>query len=101
MLNLIIGEDRPVQASHDLVHRYQNVPVAFLQKLNRFYDRVDLTPLLGPVGPDFLRAFHKAAFERLGPSDIRSHESHRRVDVSRVKCSVGGAESVDMLGKKV
>ena len=36
--------------------------------------RIDLAPLLRPVGADFFRPMDKAALERFRPSHVRGHE---------------------------
>ena len=63
---------------------------------NRLDVRVDLRPLLRPVGADLLMAVGEAAFERLRPSHIGCHDGEGGVNVSRIEGGIRRAEQFDV-----
>ena len=92
MPNVLIGNHGPNQVAHDLMHFDQGVPGILRVEGHWFDMRIDLAPLLRPVGADFFRPMDKTAFERSGPLYLGSHESKCGVNIARVESRVGGTE---------
>ena len=89
MTDVHIGENGPGQVTHDLMHVDQNTPVTLPMEGNRLDTRIDLGPLLRPVGPDRLMTTDKTAFEGFRPRHVRSHRRKGGVNVPRVEGGIG------------
>jgi hypothetical protein len=98
MTNVVIDEDGSGQVAYYLMYLDQNAAGTLRVKGGRLDMRVDLGPLLRPVGADFLVTAGEAAFERLRPSYVRGHGGEGSVDVSRVECCVRRAEQLNLRG---
>src|SRR4029077_18893272 len=92
MAHVLIGKNCSSQVTHDLMHIDQNAPGLLRVKANRLDVRIDLAPLLRPIGANFFRPTDKTALERLWPSHVRSHEGEGGVNVSRVEGCVSRTE---------
>ena len=90
MTDMHIGENGSGQVTHDLVHADQNTPVTLPMEGNRLNTRIDLGPLLRPVGPHRLMTTDETAFESSWPRHVRSHRRKGRVNVPRVEGRIGG-----------
>lgn len=95
MADVVIGEDGSGEVADDLVNFDQDAIGVFRVEGHRLDVRVDLAPLLGPVGANFFGAADEAALERLRPSDVGGHGDEGGVDVPGVEGGVGGAEQFD------
>lgn len=73
MTDVPVEDDRPGQFADNLVYMNQHLAGRFWVERSRFNARVDLRPLLGPVGADLLMTASEAAFEGLWPDDVRGH----------------------------
>lgn len=89
MTDVHIGKNGPGQVTHDLVHLDQDTPVTLPMKGNRFDTRVDLGPLLHPIGSDRLMTTDKTALEGFGPRHVRRHRRKGSVNVPCVEGRVG------------
>ena len=96
MPNVLIGKNGSSQVAHDLMHLDHDASGVLWVKSHRLHMRIDLAPLLRPVGADLFRSTDKAAFERSRPSHVRSHEGEGGVNVPRVESRVGCAEQIDL-----
>ena len=83
--DVLIAKNGPGQVAHDLMHIDHNAPDPLGVKGNRLDMRVDLGPLLRPVGADLLRSSDEAAFEGFRPGHARAHGREGGVNVSRVE----------------
>ncbi len=89
MTDVYIGKNGSGQVTHDLVHLDQNTPVTFPMKGNRVDMRINLGPLLRPIGPDRFMAMRDTAFEGFRPRHVRSHRRKGSVNVPCVEGRVG------------
>jgi hypothetical protein len=92
--NAFITKNGPGEVTHDLMHVHQHTPSTLRLEGNGLDVRIDLRPLLRPVGADFLMPMDEAALERHRPSHVRRHGSEGGVDVSRIESSVSLAQQV-------
>ena len=89
MTEVHIGENGPGQIAHDLMHLDQNTPVTLPMEGYRLDTRINLGPLLRPVGPDRLVTTDKTAFEGFWPRHVRSHRRKGSVNVPRAEGRIG------------
>ncbi len=85
MTNVLVNQDDSSQVTHHLMHFDQKLPAALHVKRCRLNMRVDLTPLLRPIGADGSMAFDKTAFECSGPCHCRRHSGYGGVDIPIVE----------------
>ena len=95
MADVVIGEDGSGEIADDLVNFDQDAAGVFRVEGDRLDVRVDLAPLLGPVGANFFGPADKAALERFRPGDVRGHGGEGGIDVPGVEGGIGGAEQFD------
>ena len=95
MANSLVDQHDAVQVAHDLMHFDQDAPGPLSVESHGFDVRIDLPPLLGPVGADLFWTTDKTAFERARPSHIIGHEGEGRLDVARVEACVRCEEQLD------
>jgi hypothetical protein len=89
MADVHIGESSSGQVTYDLVHIDKNPPITLPMEGNRLNMRIDLRPLLCPIGPDRFMTVDKTAFEGFRPRHVRSHRRQGAVNVPRVECRIG------------
>ena len=101
MTDVFVDKHSPGQVAYHLMDIDQNLRSILPMEGNRFNVGVDLAPLFGPIGADGFRPMDKAAFERLRPAHIGSHEHESGTDVTRIEGCVRCAEQVDFLGSVI
>ena len=94
--DLLVGQHGATQIPHDVVHFYQDVPGGLRVKSDRFHVRVDLAPLLTPVGAHGCRSLDTATLDGAGPLHVGGHEGERGGNVARVEGRVSGSEQFSL-----
>lgn len=80
------------------MHVIGDAPVFISHKRSRLDARIDLAPLLAPVGANFCGAAHVTTFESSGPRHIGRHKGEHGVNIARVESGVSGAQQFNLGG---
>lgn len=95
MANMRIEKDGSGPIAHDLMHIDHDFPVVLRVKGGRLDMRINLAPLLRPVGADLIGSAGDSAFERLRPGHVGRHEGKGGIDVARIEGRIGRAQRFD------
>jgi len=84
-----IREHLSLQIAHHLMNFNHHTIGFLLFEAERFDLRIDQPSLPGPVRAHRLRPVHRAAFQPVGPFDLRMQQRQGRLEVATVESRVG------------